>query len=241
MRDCFISSVGLSTRLQLDVPLILAQTTLAQIYVEQGRVAEAAEIIAAVQDLVQQRRMGPRWHAAALRGRGLIALARGEWAAAVEHLEGAKAQDERAGIARNLPKIHRLLAEAYSGRGDFAAARVHALAVKRLERGGGPIETPGALRALGMIARERGTLKRAATLLEESRSLMALRRGSGEYARTLVELARTAARMGRREEARRLMEESLAIYRRLEALPLVQVTQQVARELKVKGEGGDGS
>ena len=112
--------------------------------------------------------------------------------------------------------------------------------MKRLERGGGPIEKPGALRVLGMIARERGTLKRAVGLLEEGRSLMAPRRGSGEYARTLVELARTVARMGRREEARRLMEESLAIYRRLEALPLVQVTQQLASELNVKGEDGDG-
>ena len=233
-------AVELSARLRLDVPLILAQTTLAQIYVEQGRVAEAAEIVDMVQDLVQQRRMGPRWHAAAQRGRALIALARGDWAAAVEHLDDAKAQDERAGIARNLPKIHRLLAEAYLGLEDLTTARTHALAVKRLERGGGPIEKPGALRVLGMIARERGTLKRAVGLLEEGRSLMAPRRGSGEYARTLVELARTVARMGRREEARRLMEESLAIYRRLEALPLVQVTQELASELNVKGEDGDG-
>ena len=234
-------AVELSGRLRLDVPLILAQTTLAQIYVEQGRVDEAAEIIHAVQDLVQRRRLGPRWHAAALRGRALVALARGEWAAAVEHLEKAKAQDERAGIARNLPKIHRLLAEAYLGLEDYPAARTHARAVKRLERGGGSIETPGALRVLGRIARERGTAKRAAALLEESRSLMAPRRGSGEYARTLVELARTAAGMGRREEARRLMEESLAIYRRLEAPPLVEVTEQLAGRLNVKEEGGDGS
>jgi len=233
-------AVELSARLRLDVPLILAQTTLAQIYVEQGRVAEAAGIIDTVQDLVQQRRMGPRWHAAAQRGRALIALARGDWAAAVEHLDDAKAQDERAGIARNLPKIHRLLAEAYLGLEDLTTARTHALAVKRLERGGGPIEKPGALRVLGMIARERGTLKRAVALLEEGRSLMAPRRGSGEYARTLVELARTVARMGRREEARRLMEESLAIYRRLGALPLVQVAQQLASELNVKEEDGDG-
>src|SRR3989304_6098740 len=95
-------------------------------------IPEAAGIIDTVQDLVQQRRMGPRWHAAAQRGRALIALARGDWAAAVEHLDDAKAQDERAGIARNLPKIHRLLAEAYLGLEDLTTARTQALAVKGL-------------------------------------------------------------------------------------------------------------
>lgn len=229
-------ALALATRIGIGDALAIVHVTLAEIYLEQGRWEAAADALEAMDVVVRRHTLGAVWQARVYREQGFVALARGMWDEAIKHLREAKSLVEQTGIARYLPKIHRGLAEAYLGRRDFRRAHSHASKVRSYEQSGSLIETPGALRVLAAIARKRGDLDLARTLLEESRSLLQIRRASGEYARVLLELTRTLAAAGQPVEARTAAEEAIEIYVALDAPPLVEATRRVVRELKLGGD-----
>ncbi len=224
-------AVAVATRLGLTVPLVVSQDTLGEILIARGHWEDAASLYATIEAGVRNHGLGTRWQAMVHRGYAFVSLARGNWEDAVQRLEEAKSLDEKAGIVRNLPLIHRGLAEAHLGHGDLPAARIHANKVKHYERGANPLQTPMALRVLAVIAREQGHVKRAVKLLAESRSLMKIRKGSSEYARLLVELSKTYVATGQKRQAREACEESIRIFAALGATPFLEEARQLMGQL----------
>ncbi len=228
-------AMALATRLGIGLTQAVVHLTLAQLLMEQGRWEDAADVLRSAEAVVHRHGMGGGWEARVCREQGFVALTRGVWNEAVKRLEEAIPLVGKFGLARDLPKIHRGLAEAHLGLRDLRRAQTHASKVISYERGGNPIETPGALRVTAAAAREKGDLQRAFKLLDESRSLLQTRKRSGEYARVLLELAKTYAVAGRTAQALEAAEESMKIYVALEATPLVAATRQVVKQL----EGGE--
>ena len=223
-------AMSLATKLGISVPLALTQDTLVDIFVEQGKWKDASAMLGALEDVVQRYALGAAWGAMVHRGRGFLALGQGQWSDALQYLAAARALERQAGLARYLPRTHRGLAEAYLGVGDLARAQIHASKVRVYERGGNPIETPAAERILAVIARERGDPERALKLIEDSLSLMTMRTGSGEYARILLELAKTYAILGRKAQAWEAADQSIRVYTELEATPLVEAARHIAEQ-----------
>ncbi len=224
-------AMRLVMNLELGTPLAAVQDTLALILLEQGKVKDASEVVESLERSVHRRSAGNVWAAAAHRMRGLVALAQGDYEAAVDRLQEARRLEERLGIARNLPMIDRGLAEAFLGQREFRRAQTFASTVIGYEHNSNPIETPAALRVQAMIARENHELGRASQLLEQSLSLMERRRYCGEYARVLLELARTYAAAGKREKAREAAQKAIEIFTALDAIPLAEVARQCVAQL----------
>jgi class 3 adenylate cyclase/tetratricopeptide (TPR) repeat protein len=218
-------ALAVATRLESGVAQLVVQSTLANILTVQGRTGEAAAILSSSEEVLRRHTLSERYQAVVHLERGFLALAEGQWEEAIRQLEAAKSLNERGGLARPLPRVHRGLAEAHLGRGALAEARTHAQDVLTLEREGNPVETPGALRVLATIARRDGDVAGALSRLEEAVGLMSTRQGSGEYAAVLLELAHTYGRAGRRAEARQAAEVSLRIYHALEAAPYAEAAR----------------
>ncbi len=218
-------AVAAATRLRTGVALLIVQSTLASILTVQGRTADAAAILAASEEVLQRHALSPRYQAVISLERGMLALAQGKWQDAIGFLEEARVLNERGGVGRPLPRVHRGLAEGHLGRGDLAPAKAAAQEVLALELRGNPVETPGALRVLAAIARREGDLAGATARLEEARDMMSTRTGSAEYAAVLLELAHVYREAGRRAEARAAAEAALAIYEALEAAPHVDAAR----------------
>jgi tetratricopeptide (TPR) repeat protein len=218
-------AVAVATRLRTGVALIIVQSTLANILTVQGRTADAAAILAAAEEVLRRHALSTRYQAVISLERGMVALADRKWQDAIDLLEEARLLNERGGVGRPLPRVHRGLAAGHLGRGDLAAASAAAQAVLALEREGNPVETPGALRVLAAIARLEGDLAAATSRLEEAKGLMSTRKASAEYAAVLLDLAQSYAEAGRRAEARAEAEAALTIYQALEAAPHVEAAR----------------
>lgn len=224
-------AIELATRLRLGRLLVICKITLGEIFLEQARWQDAAEVFEALADPVHRLAYAAGRQGAFYLGRGFVALLQSLWNEAIQHFEEAESVEKRAQTARNLPRIRRGLAEAALGLGDLDRAETAARTVIALERGGNSIDTPGALRVLAVIARDRGDVQRAVNLLQESCALTEIRKGSGEYGRTLLELAKTYAAGGRTREAKDAAEESVRVFKGLQASTLVDGAQHVLAQL----------
>ena len=228
-------ALALATKMGIGHVFTLVQITRAELLMEQARWEEASGALASAEDAVRRHGLGAGWESRVQRERGFVALGLGAWEEAAARLHDAQVLEKRAGMSRHLPRILRALAEAYLGLGHPQRAETHAKKVLTYERTGNPIETPAAFRILAAVARQRGDFDRALRLLEEGRSLVLTRPGSGEYARVLVELARTHAAAGRPADAERAAAQALRIYVDLEAVPLVEAVRQVIAEFQKGG------
>ena len=226
------AALALAQDLGIGVPLAVVHLTMAQLLLEQDRWEDADAVLKSADEIVRRHTLGESWGARVFREQGVVALARGDWDDAARQLEVARSLAEKLGMARDFPKIHRGLAEAHLGRRDFEQAQVHASKVKQYERGGNPIEMPGALRVLAVVARERGNFKRSRLLLEGSRSLVQGRKNSAESVRVLLELAKTYEAAGLRAQAREVANEGVKVSTAIGAACLQEAAEAVAAHIE---------
>ena len=219
-------AMPLIKNLGIGTPLAAVQDTLALILLEQCKLKDASDVVDSLEQAVHRYSLGEVWEAVAHRLRGFLALAQEHYGEAVDKIQEARRLEQHLGVARNLPMIDRGLAEAYLGQRNFRRALAFASKVISHEQGGNPIETPAALRVQAVVARERGEPDRACQLLEHGLSLMERRTCCGEYARALLELAKTYVAAGESERAREAGQKAIDIFTVLDATPLAEVARQ---------------
>jgi tetratricopeptide (TPR) repeat protein len=210
-----------------------AENNLGGIALNQGRLDEALDFYHSALEALA-RIGGSEYVLGALHNNlGATYLRRNEIEAGRDHLYTGLHYFERTQSRDFLPELHRHLAEAALGAGEYAEAEARGLQALALARELTMRNEEGnTLRVLGQIHAAQQQWPEAEQLLNESLYALEEARDTYEAARTRLALAHVYCAHGRCEAARPWLEQCLEVFAQLEA----QLDLSAARALQARTE-----
>ena len=204
-------------------------STLGEIQLHLGQLTAAAETLQSGLALVQEYGP-PRLEPGFLADLAQIQMVRGNWETAVTMLKTALEQAETT-APQFVPRLQVLLAEAWYGLGDLAAATKEAQAAQMVAGNKNQGRVLGqAWRVLGKIWSQKGHDKQADEAYITSRKYLAQNQDVLEEARTLATWGTWLVRQGKTTEGTALLDESRQIFQHCEAVLDLQLLEGAKRQ-----------